>query len=193
MKLLFAVHLDEGRVLQEANRQQRQCPAAVLRQMVLFRELMPRRQDENHFLGVELGKRERVGIDGLCRNDEVGIAREYGLLEALRCVLRELQADTRVLLLELGQERGEEVRAAERRAADDEVALRTAELILNVAVELRVEFHDALRRLEVPLPDCRWAQRLRTAVEERRADFLLDALQKLRERRLRDVELLRCT
>ena len=60
-------------------------------------------------------------------------------------------------------------------------------------MELRVEFHDALRRLEVPLPDRRWAQRLRTAVEERRADFLLDALQKLRERRLRDVELLRCT
>ena len=50
MELLLAVHLNERRVFQETDGQERQRAMAVLRQMVLLGQLMIGRQDENHLL-----------------------------------------------------------------------------------------------------------------------------------------------
>ena len=104
MELLLAVHLNERRVFQETDWQERQRAMAVLRQMVLLGQFMIGRQDENHLLRIELCKREGILIDRLCRDDEVDVTREHRFLQTLRGVLRQLQADSRIFRLEFRQE-----------------------------------------------------------------------------------------
>ena len=130
-------------------------------------------------------------VDGIEGNGGIDLTVLGHGFELERVVLAQAQLDLRVRLLEARQKRCEKIGTAEWGTADGHDSPVEMQHVIDVLMKLFIELEDMPGVFEVQLPNFRWLERIRAAVEKRCAEFLFDAGDELGKRRLRNKEFLR--
>ena len=132
---------------------------------------------------------EAVGLDGGGNQPQIALTFGGEPLEGVAAVFQQLDFDIGVALDELRDNQRQELDAALAGNAHAHAAVHLFLGFGDFRVEVAVDIQNGLRRLDVALPGVRQGDGIGGAVEDGRAQILLDELDRLRKRGLRDEQL----